>query len=79
MIAQQITKLLNASDIEFDTGDLFTNGENHRGKTPPGEFKITISKNPLLSFTSDYNIRNITKPFGLSHNTHLQLNLYPNT
>ena len=30
-------------------GDLFTNRENHRGKTPPGEFKVTTPKNPLLS------------------------------
>ena len=29
--------------------DLFTNGENHRGKTPPIEFKVTSLKNPLLS------------------------------
>ena len=30
-------------------GDLFTNGENHQGKTPPGEFKSTTPENPLLS------------------------------
>ena len=30
-------------------GDLFTNGENYRGKTQLDEFKITTSKNPLLS------------------------------
>ena len=30
-------------------GDFFTNGENHRGKTPPGEFKVTTLENPLLS------------------------------
>ena len=39
---------------KFDTGDLFTNGENHHHKTPLGEFKVTISKNPLLSITSGY-------------------------
>ena len=39
---------------KFDTGNLFMNGENYRGKTPPGEFKVTIPKNPLLSITSDY-------------------------
>ena len=33
---------------KFDTGNLFTNGENYRGKTLPGEFKVTILKNPLL-------------------------------
>ena len=34
---------------KFDTSDLFTNGENHRGKIPSGEFKVTAPKNPLLS------------------------------
>ena len=39
---------------KFDTGDLFTNKENHRGKTSPGDFKVTIPKNLLLSITSSY-------------------------
>ena len=30
-------------------GDLFMNRENHRGKTPLGEFKVTNPENPLLS------------------------------
>ena len=30
-------------------GDLFTNGENYRDETPPGEFKIITLENPLLS------------------------------
>ena len=34
--------------------DLFTNGENLRGKTPSGEFKVTTPKNPLLLITSGY-------------------------
>ena len=45
---------LNAVEIKFDTGDLFTNGENHRDKTPPGESKVTTLENPLLSITSGY-------------------------
>ena len=45
---------LNIAENKFDTGDLFTNGENHRGKTPPGDFKVTTPKNPLLSITSGY-------------------------
>ena len=49
---KQITKLSKCS--EFETGDLFTNGENHQGKTPPGDFKVTTPKNPLLSNTSGY-------------------------
>ena len=39
---------------KFDMGDLFTNGENHQRKTPPGEFNVTTPKNPLLSITSSY-------------------------
>ena len=42
------------SKKKFDTGDLFTNGENHRGKTPQSDFKVTTPKNPLLSITSGY-------------------------
>ena len=40
---------LNVAENKFDTGDLFTNWENYRGKTPLGEFKVTTLKNPLLS------------------------------
>ena len=42
------TKLYTAKN-KFDIGDLFTNGENHQGKTLLGEFKVTIPENPLLS------------------------------
>ena len=41
--------MLNAAENKFDTGDLFMNGENHRDKTPLGEFKVTILENSLLS------------------------------
>ena len=30
------------------------NGENHRGKTLLGEFKVTTHEHPLLSITSGY-------------------------
>ena len=46
---------LNAAKNKFDTSDLFTNEKNHRGKTPPIEFKATTPENPLLSITSGYN------------------------
>ena len=39
---------------KFNTSDLFTNGENHQGKTPPGEFQVITPKNSLLSFTIGY-------------------------
>ena len=54
-------------------GVLFTNVKNLHGKTPLGDFKVTIPKNPLLSqqaFTSKGN--------PVSY-TNIQLNLYPNT
>ena len=41
-------------EIKFDIGDLFTNGENHQGKTLPGDFKVTTPKNLLLSNTNGY-------------------------
>ena len=54
-------------------GDLFTNGKNLWGKTPPGEFKVTAPKNPLLS-------KQVVKSKGISvPYTNLQLNPYPNT
>ena len=45
---------LNAAENKFDTSDLFTNRENHQGKTPQGEFKVATPENPLLSITSSY-------------------------
>ena len=30
------------------------NGENHQGKTPPSDFKVTTPKNTLLSIISGY-------------------------
>ena len=58
---------------KFDTGDLFTNGENHWGKTPLGEFKVTILENSLLSKQAVTN-KGILVPYA-----NLQLNPYPNT
>ena len=40
---------LNVVENKINTSDLFTNRENHQGKTPPCEFKVTIPENPLLS------------------------------
>ena len=47
-------------EIKFDTGDLFTNKENYRGKTPSGEFKVTTSENPLLSKQVTTSKRNLS-------------------
>ena len=49
------------------------NGENHQGKTPLGEFKITTLENPLLSKQA-VTSKGIPVPY-----TNLQLNPYPNT
>ena len=40
---------LNAAENKFDTGNMFTNWENHRDKALSSEFKVTTPKNPLLS------------------------------
>ena len=53
-------------------GDLFTNEENHRGKTPPGKFKVTTLENPLLSKQAV-----TSKGIPVTY-TNLQLNSYPN-
>ena len=52
---------LNSAENKFDTSDLFTNGENHLGKTPPGEFKVIIPENPLLSKQAVTHKRNPSK------------------
>ena len=51
---------LNEEENKFDTGDLFTNGENYRGKTPSGEFKVTNPDNSLLSKQVVTNKRNLS-------------------
>ena len=33
---------------KFDTGDLFMNGENRRGKTPLGDFKVTTPQESTI-------------------------------
>ena len=69
---KSLTKL-NAVENKFDTGDLFMNEENYRGKTLPGEFKVTTPKNPLLTKQT------VTSKEILVLYTNLQLNPYPNT
>ena len=45
---------------KFETGDLFTNGENHWDKTPPDEFKVTTPENLLLSKQAVTSKRNLS-------------------
>ena len=48
-------------------------GKTFKAKTPPGDFKVTIPKNPLLSQQA-VTSKGIPVPY-----TNLQLNHYPNT
>ena len=48
-------------------------GKTYTVKTPPGDFKVTIPENPLLSKQA-VTSKGIPVPY-----TNLQLNLYPNT
>ena len=48
-------------------------GKTYTAKTPSGDFKVTIPKNPLLSQQAVISKR-LLVPY-----TNLQLNLYPNT
>ena len=50
------------TENKFGTTDLFTNGENYRGKTPSGEFKVTTPENQLLSKLA-YDPRNARTTF----------------
>ena len=61
MVAQKKSPTkLNAAENKFDTGDLFTNGENHRSKISSSEFKVTTPENPLLSKQVVINKRNLS-------------------
>ena len=40
---------LNAMEIKFDTVICLRMGKTTKSKTPPGDFKVTTLKNPLLS------------------------------
>ena len=55
--------ILSAAENKFDKGDLFTNGENHRSKTPPGDFKVTTPKNVLLSIKNSYKYKESYQTF----------------
>ena len=48
-------------------------GKTYMAKTPPGDFKVTIPENPLLSQQA-VRSKGILVPY-----TNLQLNFYPNT
>ena len=56
---------LNAAENKFDTGDLFTNGENHQGKTCQVILRLPLPRINYYQSQAVTSIRNLTKPFGL--------------
>ena len=58
---------------KFDTVICLQMGKTLKAKTPPGEFKVTTLKNPLLSKQASTS-KGISVPY-----INLQLNPYPNT
>ena len=62
---------LNVVENKFDTGDLFTNGENYRDKTPRVILRSPLPRIHYYQSQAVTSIRNLTKPFGLSRNTNL--------
>ena len=63
--------ILNAVENKFDTDDLFTNGENYRGKTHQVILRSPLQRIHYHRSKAVTNIRNLTKSFGLSQNTNL--------
>ena len=64
---------LNVTENKFDIGDLFTNGENYRGKTPPVNLRSQFLRIHYYQ-NKQLQVKGIPVP-----NTNLQLNPYPNT
>ena len=63
---------LNAMEIKLTRLICFRMGKTYMAKTPPGDFKVTTSENPLLSKQA------VTSKGILVLYTNLQLNPYPN-
>ena len=51
---------LNAAKIKFDTVISLQMGKTTKAKTPPGDFKVTIPKNPLINNQAITSKRNLT-------------------
>ena len=67
----QLTKVYSGKQI--DTVICLQMEKTYTTKTPPGDFKVTTSENPLLSKQA-ITSKGIPVPY-----TNLQLNSYPNT
>ena len=56
---------LNAVEIKFDTVICLRVGKTTKAKTPPGDFWVTTTKNPLINnqaITSKRNLTNYSWP-----------------
>ena len=62
-----------AAENKFDKVICSQMGKTYTAKTPPGDFKVTVLENPLLSKQA-VTSKGISIPY-----TNLQLNPYPNT
>ena len=51
---------LNVAEIKFDTVISLWMGKTTKAKTPPGDFKVTTLKNPLISNQTIKSKRNLT-------------------
>ena len=51
---------LNVAEIKFDTVISLWMGKTTKAKTPPGDFKVTTPKNPLISNQTIKSKRNLT-------------------
>ena len=56
---------LNVAEIKFDAVIYLRMGKTTKAKTPPGDFKVTTLKNPLLSITSGYKYKESYQIFWL--------------
>ena len=54
-------------------------GKTSEAKPHQVNFKSPLSRIHYYQSQAITSMRNLTKPFGLSQNTNLQLNFYPNT
>ena len=68
----KLSTKLNAAENKFDTGDLFMNGENHRGKTLPVNLRSPFSRIHYYQ-KKRLQVKGIPVP-----NTNLYLKPYPN-
>ena len=70
---------LNAAEIKFDSVICLRMEKTTKAKSHQVILRSPLSRTHYYQSQAVTSIRNLTKPFGLSRNTNLQLNPYPNT